>query len=603
MKSVLACLLASLLAIVASSAFAKAAKSRAQPKKEPKPKVIMSNFSNEEAVPDPTDDIVASRQWKDATGEHSCQAQLQSVQSGDVSLKKEDGTVSKVSLPKLHKDDQDLVRSFLTRYALRQIQKAIQAYRQADLGDTSAKIEEKRKQEEEKLERKINGRVIRLVFPIKDVGAPDKGVSVLTLAAPDIKADGWDFRTTAKMKLSKEDALKTNSSSVLLVEGKAVVVHIGGSTKGQTTGASARGQSSGASTRTTTGGRGLENTDNTVLSYDDVQLTLDKTKMTVQHGQVKVEKATKIDVQSASVDRGATTKPAEIPAGIPAVTAAEALDVFDKEKSFPESSDEIAAPRKWRDSNGEHSVTAELQSMEAGSVALKKGDGTLVKVPFTKLYKEDQELVRSFLMLSSKRKIASAVASFLKTNFGDTDAHVVENEKVEAEKLCKTVNGRELRLVFPIKNVAPPDDQKGYKLNLSDPDFPKGGVSWRCQTSAYQKLTKEESLRVGPSSVLIVQGKVRVEFNDRREEPRRDQARGRRLNTGRGQRGGGSQENARVQSGGDGQENDSVLSWESPAVLPGGGHLTRRVLLFLDNPKMTVQYEQQNAKMANSKMP
>ena len=599
MKSLLACVLAGLLAIDASSLLAASKPKSRAPAKDAPAKVILFNFSNEEAVPDPSDAIAASREWKDATGEHSCQAQLQSVQAGDVTLKKKDDTVSIIPLPKLCKDDQELVRAFLMRNTLRQIKKAVQAYRQADLGDanakgdpkaksdpakgeTSAKLDEKRKSEEDKLRRKINGRSIRLVFPIKDVTTPEKGFSTLTLEAPDGKDDEWDYRTNAKMKFTKEEALRAGSSSVLIVEGKAVVSRIGAGTSGQKS------------------GRGLDN-DSAVLSYDDVQLTLDKgMRMTVQHGHAKVENAAKSDAPSATADHGATAKPAATskPDAVPAATVSDAIDAFDSEKSVPESADDIAASRKWRDANGEHSVTAELQSVEAGSVALKKGDGTVKNVPFTKLYKDDQELVRSFLVLSSKRKVAAAVESFFKT-LAESDAHVAMNEKVAADKLYKTVNGRELRLVFPIKNVAPPQDEKGSKLDLGDPDFPKGSLTWHCQTSAFRNLSKEESTKIGQSSVLVVQGKVRVELISRQERRPNQARRGRRLDNAGGKSQVGNQDSAPAQKAGSGQENDSLLSWESPGVLPGGGQVSRKILLYLDNAKMTVQNEQQKAKTAN----
>ena len=304
MKSFLACLFLTLLAIAASPASVdgQTKKSRGQPK-DAKPKVIMSNFGNEEAVPDPSDAIAAAREWKDVTGEHSCRAQLQSVQAGNVALKKADGTVSNLLLAKLYKDDQELIRSFLMRNTLRQIKKAIDSYRQAELADTKQKSEEKRKAAEESLQKKINGRVIRLVFPITEVGDPEKGLSILTLGPPDMQADGWDYRTSAQMKFSKD----TTSSNSLVVEGKALVTHIGTGTRGQATAHS------------------FGNTDMDVLSYDDVQLTLDKFKMTVQRGQAKVAKATKSDVPAATADHGAIAKPAGVPAaGIPAATAPEA---------------------------------------------------------------------------------------------------------------------------------------------------------------------------------------------------------------------------------------------------------------------------------------
>ena len=305
----------------------------------------------------------------------------------------------------------------------------------------------------------------------------------------------------------------------------------------------------GAGTNGQKTGRGLDN-DSAVLSYDDVQITLDKgMRMTVQHGHAKVETAAKSDASSATADHGATAKPDAVPAAtskpdaVPAATVSDAIGGFDNEKSVPESADDIAASRKWRDANGEHSVTAELQSVEAGSVALKKGDGTVKNVPFTKLYKDDQELVRSFLNLSSKRKVAAAVESFFKT-LGESDAHVAMNEKVAADKLYKAVNGRELRLVFPVKSVGPPEDEKGSKLDLGDPDFPKGSLTWHCQTSAFRNLPKEESAKIGQATVLVVQGKVRVELISREERRSNQARRGRRLDNAGGKSQVGKQDSA-----------------------------------------------------------
>jgi len=601
MKSFLACSLVVLLALDVSSGFAannpnnKTTNPRGRGKDAPV-KTIMSNFSNEEAIPDPSDEIAAVREWKDASGEHSCQAQLQSVQAGDVTLKKKDGTVSKISLPKLSKEDQDLVHAFLTRNTFRQIEKAIQAFRKVDLGDTKAKMDEKKKVEEDRLRRKINGRQVRLVFPIKDVAAPEKGVSALTLEAPELQPDGWDFRTTAKMKLSKEEALRTSSSSVLVVEGRAVIASIGEGTKGQKS-----------------GGHALENNDNNVMAYDNVQFTLDRYKMTIQRGPAKVEKSTKTAAASAKAAPAGTTKPDSAAtassATAPAAAApSTAVDGSDGEKAVPESSDAVAVQRHWRDLEGKRSIPAEVQSVEAGSVTFKKFNGSTVNVPIAKLFPGDQELIRDFLVLSSKRKVAAAVASFLKTNFGSTDAAVAENEKLEADKLYKAVNGRQLRFVFPVKNAAVAEDQMRYKLNLGAPDFPQGSLSWRGQTSSNQNLSKEEFAKIGPSSVLIVQGKVRVEFSSKRREEAgssSNKSRGRRLHSvdsGPSAGGGQGVSGGRGASGGQtasaGPENDAILSWEMPAVLPGGGNVMRRVLLFLDNSTTTLQHESPAAKTA-----
>jgi len=663
MKPLLTCLLVILLALDVSSGLAannsnnnNATNPRGRGKDVPA-KAIMLNFTNEEAIPGPSDELAASREWKDSTGEHSCQAQLQSVQAGDVTLKKKDSTVTKLSLPKLSKEDQDLVHAFLTRNAFRQMTKAIQAYRQVDLGDTKIQMDEKKKVEDDKLRRKINGRQIRLVFPIKDVGAPEKGISVLTLDAPEIKADGWQFLlTTAKMKMSKDEALRAGSSSVLVVEGRAVIASIGDGSNGRGPGRGLQGNDTSRRgfQGNDTSRRGLQSNDMNVMAYDNVQFILDRLKMTIQHPPPKAEKAAKSDATTASDTPAATAKPGgdtapgpaaapgppaavatappastvpatppptstgksapaptspdksapvATPPGKPAptTTASEALDVFDNEKTVPESSDEIATARKWRDSKGEHAVTAQLQSVEAGSVALKKGDGKVVNVPFAKLYKDDQELVGGFLMLSSKRKIAGAVESYFKA-LAESDAHVTVNERVAEETLCQAVNGKQLRLIFPIKDASVAEDQTRYKLNLGATDFPQGGLSWHSQASSYQSLTKEEVAKIGPSSVLIVQGKVRVEpSSDRREDARRNTKRGRR-NDNPGGQGGGGQNSATGQGGTGSQggsgapEDDSILSWESLGALPGGGHRTRRVRLYLDNTTTTIQHEQPKAK-------
>jgi hypothetical protein len=237
---------------------------------------------------------------------------------------------------------------------------------------------------------------------------------------------------------------------------------------------------------------------------------------------------------------------------------------LDKDDVEPEASDEIAEARVWTDTTGEHSITAALQSVKADNVMLKKENGTTVAVPINKLNKENQELVRAFLALSSKRKVLNAIESFFDTDFGDTDARIAVNEKAAARKLCNQINGRPIRLVFVIKNVQPRD--KGlYRLDLCPPDFP--GSGWNYSSLMNQRLNKEDSLRIGPTSVLVVDGRVHVEFSNN----------------------------------GEFTIADYYLSWSRAAKLPSGNsNVNREVRLGLDNVRMKVRKpsEENRAKQA-----
>ena len=200
----------------------------------------------------------------------------------------------------------------------------------------------------------------------------------------------------------------------------------------------------------------------------------------------------------------------------------------------PEPSDEIGAMRAWRNTTGDRSIKAELQSVEGDSVALKKEDNTVLRIPLEKLHKDDQETVRSFVKENSKRELVKAVRSFFETDFGDTSARVAEKEKTEATKLCNQFKGRETRLIFPIRDVrkaqgmirgpgiheAHPAGDDEYQLILKVPEVPKntfvdlgeafgnGG-----ERSLIIKLTKAEALGIGPSSRLVMQGKIRLLFS------------------------------------------------------------------------------------------
>ncbi len=233
----------------------------------------------------------------------------------------------------------------------------------------------------------------------------------------------------------------------------------------------------------------------------------------------------------------------------------------------PESSDEIAALRVWKNTTGDRSIKAELQSVGGDGVTLKKEDNTVVKVPLKMLHKDDQEAVRCFVMTNSKRELVKAVRSFFEADFGDTDARVAENERIEAEKLYKKINGRTIQLVCAIRNVGKPQTSKSattpnglYRLDLTPPEL--AGVVWpdyakrepvkrgksakkrpesnkartdeervelRADWQDYveTKLTKEEALKAGTSSVLLIEGKVRLKFSrDDKGYPGRGPGRG-----------------------------------------------------------------------------
>ena len=180
----------------------------------------------------------------------------------------------------------------------------------------------------------------------------------------------------------------------------------------------------------------------------------------------------------------------------------------------PGSSDDIACTREWHDVSGEHSVKARLRSFEAsttgaGAVVLEKDDRTAVRVSVQNLSKEDQSLVTSFALASSKSTIAEAVKTFLDLDLGDTDARIEENVKTAAQKLCSKSNGRVFQLRFPIQNVTETESKGTYRLKLAAPKLPDTS-GWRYISSADMKLTKQEALKIGSSSVLVVTGRVQL---------------------------------------------------------------------------------------------
>jgi hypothetical protein len=209
----------------------------------PRPSDARSPVDDEPVKPDPSDAVAAPRAWRDATGEHSVQARLQSVERDAVILKRDDGGVVTVPRAKLHKDDRELLRQFLMNNSKKVLLDAVASFRKAssnraELGDTDVRIAESLRRETEKLRARVNGREIRLVFPIRNVAEypnPSGDTAYrLELGAPDIPNPttfGLDYSSRDQcwydsgivLRMSRGDALKIGKGSELVMEGSVRV--------------------------------------------------------------------------------------------------------------------------------------------------------------------------------------------------------------------------------------------------------------------------------------------------------------------------------------------------------------------------------------------
>ncbi len=62
--------------------------------------------------------------------------------------------------------------------------------------------------------------------------------------------------------------------------------------------------------------------------------------------------------------------------------------------TITETAQQPAAGRTWTDSTGTHHIEAEFVKLDNDIVHLKKGDGTIIKIPLNKLSSQDKEFVR-----------------------------------------------------------------------------------------------------------------------------------------------------------------------------------------------------------------
>ena len=209
----------------------------------------------------------------------------------------------------------------------------------------------------------------------------------------------------------------------------------------------------------------------------------------------------------------------------------------------PDPSDKIAALRLWRDVTDSHSVKARLQSVGKDIVTLKKQDGSVVEVPRAKLYRDDQELVRRFVMANSEKVLIKAVAKFFKADFGATTVRIAENEKIEFNKLAAKVGGQTIQLSFAIGNVSKYQHstspveamfdfflERGglknpkanasppaiYQLDFSGTDLPG---EYRYLSSTLARLSKSQALKLGPSSAVVVEGRIKLAFYHGEKRP------------------------------------------------------------------------------------
>jgi hypothetical protein len=98
-------------------------------------------------IPDPSDEIASSREWRDAAGQHSVKARLKSFEAspaptGTAVLEKDDGSIVRVAVQKLSKEDQSRLTTFALASSRITIVKAVTSFLETDLGETDARITE-----------------------------------------------------------------------------------------------------------------------------------------------------------------------------------------------------------------------------------------------------------------------------------------------------------------------------------------------------------------------------------------------------------------------------------------------------------------------------
>ncbi|MHB1033275.1 MAG: SHD1 domain-containing protein [Pirellulales bacterium] len=165
-----------------------------------------------------------AREWKDATGGFSVEADLEEASGNTVTLKKENGVLLRIPLQKLSKDDQDFVRQWMASSGVRNLMAAaVKVFQAAEGAETTSQGALLEKEAAKKFCERFRGTNIMLRFPISDV-RPYRDRHQIAVHAPDIPFTApahLRFCNEFYFRLTKEDVLAITPDSVLIVTGKA----------------------------------------------------------------------------------------------------------------------------------------------------------------------------------------------------------------------------------------------------------------------------------------------------------------------------------------------------------------------------------------------
>jgi hypothetical protein len=144
----------------------------------------------------------------------------------------------------------------------------------------------------------------------------------------------------------------------------------------------------------------------------------------------------------------------------------------------------FASGREWRDSTGEFSLEAEYQGVENKNAVLKKLDGSIVKVPISRLSAEDQQYLKKKDAVSQQRREraereaiaaaaaadATAKAAAIEQPTGSERAEVLSQASAERIVRARLNKKNVIRKMYPIESM-----ENAFVFLR---DFPKWPLRW-----------------------------------------------------------------------------------------------------------------------------
>lgn len=211
--------------------------------------------------------------------------------------------------------------------------------------------------------------------------------------------------------------------------------------------------------------------------------------------------------------KAGTTKAGPAKSGSAKASTAAKPKVKDRLITFSEDEDATQL-REWTDSTGQFSVKASLSSVEGDIVVLEKHDGGTAKLSRKKLSVADREFVTDALSISSRQAIKDAIEDLRTKDWGDTSVRINEAMRAAEEEFSQKLDGRELRLIYPVENISSLYEKDIYNISLCLPDFLGGANDYRLRFERV-KLAKEDASRIDRKSVVVVTGVIRAKFPGR----------------------------------------------------------------------------------------